>query len=624
MKNRSFSKKLSRRIILVVAFVFVVGLVVVGVVSSKIIAEEAEQSTRAILHGTISDFELPLNEVEIATRTVAALMMNAKNVEMVETILHRTVEVDSLICAGSVMIPTENGPGVIYSYLDSNGVLRSFRQSGGWADDSWACRCMEAANRLRRPFWAPPYKAEGDRQMQVTSFCFPVFRAEGDDSTLAGIVTSELSIDWMEKRCESLRPYANSLTTVACGDQIIGITDTALIRQIQKTMADNKDLSALQEDMKQGKDSLRRIRTGSKLSFVVYGPLHNGWMASIVCPYREVLARSSQMHVQLFIIGIFGLLILYFICRHTIKRMTLPITELSDAALRMAKGDFKAELPAIKSQDEMKHLRDSFIFMQNSITDYIQELKTTTAANERMESELNVARNIQMGMLRHDFPGNLHALLVPAKEVGGDLYDYVVRGNKLYFAVGDVSGKGVPASLMMAITRAALRFVASLDQPIDKMVSRINSSVADSNSDNMFVTLFFGCLNLDNGHLDFCNAGHNPILLIPAHGKAYFLKAKANLAIGLFDNFPYEAECVDLTPGTRLVAYTDGVNEAEKLDKSLYGNDRLLSWADSVKAHDLDVDEKDIVEDLYASVKEFTAGNQQNDDITIMSLKYVK
>ena len=177
---------------------------------------------------------------------------------------------------------------------------------------------------------------------------------------------------------------------------------------------------------------------------------------------------------------------------------------------------------------------------------------------------------------------------------------------------------------MMAITRAALRFVASLDQPIDKMVSRINSSVADSNSDNMFVTLFFGCLNLDNGHLDFCNAGHNPILLIPAHGKAYFLKAKANLAIGLFDNFPYEAECVDLTPGTRLVAYTDGVNEAEKQDKSLYGNDRLLSWADSVKAHDLDVDEKDIVEDLYASVKEFTAGNQQNDDITIMSLKYVK
>lgn len=624
MKNRSFSKRLSRRIILIVALVFIAGLLVVGIVSNKIIAEEAEQSTSAILHGTISDFELPLNEVEISTRTVASLMLNVKDVATAETILQKTVEMDSLICGGSVMIPTEEGPGVIYSYLDSNGVLQNFRQTGGWSEDSWAVRCMNAAKRMRRPFWAPPYMAEGDRNMRVTAFCFPVFRAEGTDSILTGIVTAELSVEWMEERCESLRPYPNSMTTVVCGDQIIGITDSSIIRQIQKTVAENNDMKALQDDLKQGKDSLRRIWTGSKLSFVVYGPLHNGWMASIVCPYREVLARLSQMHVYLFFIGFLALILLYFVCRHTIKRMTLPITELSDAALRMAKGDFSAELPAIKSHDEMRHLRDSFIFMQNSITDYIQELKTTTAANERMESELNVARNIQMGMLRHDFPDNFHALLVPAKEVGGDLYDYVVRGNKLYFAVGDVSGKGVPASLMMAITRAALRFVASLDQPIDKMVSRINSSVADSNSDNMFVTLFFGCLNLDNGRLDFCNAGHNPILVIPAHGKAYFLKAKANLAIGLFDNFPYEAESVDLTPGTRLVAYTDGVNEAEKQDKTLYGNDRLLKWADSVKVHDLNVDEKDIVEDLYADVKQFADGNQQNDDITIMSLKYVK
>jgi sigma-B regulation protein RsbU (phosphoserine phosphatase) len=258
--------------------------------------------------------------------------------------------------------------------------------------------------------------------------------------------------------------------------------------------------------------------------------------------------------------------------------------------------------------------------MQNSITDYIHELKTTTAANERMESELNVARNIQLGMLSRDFPDNLHAMLVPAKEVGGDLYDFVQRDRKLYFAVGDVSGKGVPASLMMAITRAALRFVSSIDQPINSIVSRINNSVTDSNSNNMFVTLFVGRIDLDSGHMEFCNAGHNPIIIIPPAGKPYFLKAKPNLAIGLYEDFPYEAESIDLAPRTRIVAYTDGINEAERTDKTLYGNDRLLAWADSAKARDLSLSEKDIVDDLYASVKDFVGDNQQNDDITILSL----
>ena len=620
MKNKSFSQRLSRKVILIVAIIFIIGLIVVGVTSNSLIAEEAEQSTRAILHGTISDFELPMNEVEISTRTVAALMVSTKEVDMAEQIIQQTVALDSLICAGSVMVPTEEGPAVLYSYEDSTGTVRSFRQRGGWAADSWVCRCIDAAQKYRRPFWAPPYMAEGERRQHVTAYCFPVFRSQGTDSTLIGIVTSELPIEWMEQRCEQLKPYDNSMTTVICGDKIIGITDTNIIAQIKKTVAQNEDLRALEEDLKKGKDSIRRFWSGSKLSFVVFGPLHNGWMVSITCPYREVLKRSSKMHVNLFIIGIIGLVLLYYVCRHTIKRMTRPITELSDAAIRMAKGDFQTPMPQIKSQDEMKHLRDSFIFMQNSITDYIHELKTTTAANERMESELNVARNIQLGMLSRDFPDNLHAMLVPAKEVGGDLYDFVQRDRKLYFAVGDVSGKGVPASLMMAITRAALRFVSSIDQPINSIVSRINNSVTDSNSNNMFVTLFVGRIDLDSGHMEFCNAGHNPIIIIPPAGKPYFLKAKPNLAIGLYEDFPYEAESIDLAPRTRIVAYTDGINEAERIDKTLYGNDRLLAWADSAKARDLSLSEKDIVDDLYASVKDFVGDNQQNDDITILSL----
>ena len=316
-------------------------------------------------------------------------------------------------------------------------------------------------------------------------------------------------------------------------------------------------------------------------------------------------------------VGTLGLIVLYFVCHREIRRMTRPITELSVSALNMAKGNFKAKLPEISSKDEMLRLRDSFIYMQNSITDYIEQLKTTKSANERMESELTVARNIQMGMLRTDFPAQLHALLNPAKEVGGDLYDFILKGDILYFAVGDVSGKGVPASLMMAITRSTIRFVAGLGLPMDESLSRINKIVSDSNSNDMFVTLIVGRIDMKTLHMEYCNAGHNPLVIIPPEGKPYFLNAEPNLAIGLFGDFPYRDESIDLKPGTRIIAYTDGVNEAENAAMDQYGNERLLETVSQIGPG---VDGDIAVNLIYDSVKTFADGNPQNDDITIMSV----
>lgn len=603
-----------------VAIIFVVQLVVVGLTSNYIIADEATRSTRHMLHGTISEIELPLGEVEIATRTVAALIASMPETSGATTIIRRTVEVDTLICGGSAIFPSAEGAEATMSYEDSNGVLRTYPRMGGWDDSSWVNHCIALAEQYKAPFWVEPYKAEGERDKYVTSFCYPLYSVRDGDSSLIAIVSSELPIDWIERKCESMRPYPSSLTTILSGNTLIGLHDSQLIAQIQTELEKDKELQAVQDDMKNGIDSIRRIGKGRNVGFIVYGPLHNGWMASVVCQYKEVLHHSSLMHTNLLIIGLIVLIILYFICRLVINRLTTPITQLSDAAIRMAKGDFNTTLPQINSGDEMTHLRDSFLFMQRSISEYIKELKTTTAANERMESELNVARNIQMGMLRTDFPDNVSALLIPAKQVGGDLYDYVQKGDYLYFAIGDVSGKGVPASLMMAITRAALRFIAGIEQTMDKVLERVNVSVSDTNSNNMFVTIFMGRINLKTNHLEYCNAGHNPIIVIPPDGEPYYLKSKPNLAIGLFEDFEYEAESIDLAAGTRLILYTDGVNEAERADKSLFGNDRLLAWAGSSLVRNTATSNKEVVEDLYKAVGDFTEGNEQNDDITIMSI----
>ena len=620
MKNKSFSRRLSNRVIILVSLVYVLGTIAIGVISNEIIADEATRSTQRMLHGTISELELPLNEVEVAAQTVASIIASSPDISVAELIVRRTVELDTLICGGSVIFPTPDGVKATMCYEDSNGIAHSYPFMGGWAADSWVNLCLSFVDRYHCPFWAEPYQAEGQRDQRVTAYCYPIYRIVGGDSTLYAVLTAELPVDWMERKCESLRPYDNSLTTINCGNVVIGLHDSVIIAEIRKAVAADEELQQIQEDMILGRDSMRRFGKGSKLSFIVYGPLHNGWMVSVVCQYKEVLRHSFFMHINLLIVGILVLAVLYVICRRSIHNLTRPITELSDAALRMAKGDLGTKMPEIKSEDEMMQLRDSFVFMQNSITDYIEELKTTTAVNERMESELNVARNIQMGMLCTDFPPNLSAKLVPAKEVGGDLYDFVKKDGFLYFTIGDVSGKGVPASLMMAITRAGLRFVAGMNQSMDKLLERINISVTDTNSSGMFVTLFMGRINLATNHMEYCNAGHNPIIIVPPDGEPFFLKAKTNLAIGLFEDFRYESESMDLVSGTRLILYTDGVNEAENHDKQLFGNDRLLAWAKSELVRNPNVTDKEVVDNLYETVRHFANGSIQNDDITIMSI----
>ena len=626
MSGKSFANRLSWKIIGIVSAIFLMAMVVVAVVSHMIIADEATRSTQYILHGTISDIEKPLNEVEIATQTVAAYMASVQNQpEVLQTIARRTVEISEII----------NGCAIVF--LDAEGNIDPNRTSAFSYRDStaafdfhpdaeqlqhlaqlWTTQILETKTAC----WTAPYRALDTRNALIATYCYPLIDG---NLNLYAVVAADLSVDWIEDKVEELRPYENSLTTIVCNEKsIIGLRDSALVGKYREAFTDDAKFAAFVQDLMLNKDSLRRrIGTGRDLSFVVYGPLHNGWKLSIVCPYRDVLRRSSQMHAFLIVMGLIGLVVLFFVCRRVIFRMTRPITELSDSALNMAKGNFKAQLPEIKSQDELQHLRDSFVYMQNSITDYIEELKNTTAANERMESELNVARNIQMGMLRTDFPEWLYAMLNPAKQVGGDLYDFTVKGDQLYFAIGDVSGKGVPASLMMAITRAALRFVAGLEVGMNEMLGRINNSVCDINSNGMFVTLFVARINLKTRHMDYCNAGHTPILIMPPDETPYFLKAKPNIAVGLFEDFPYEAESLDLKPGTRIVAYTDGVNEAEKSDMSIYGNERLLLWANDMPnliAKGTEGVEQSVVRSLYASVKEFADGNPQNDDVTIMSV----
>ena len=251
-----------------------------------------------------------------------------------------------------------------------------------------------------------------------------------------------------------------------------------------------------------------------------------------------------------------------------------------------------------------------------------KRLAEMKAAQERIESELRIARDIQMSMVPSVFPQSegldMYASMTPAKEVGGDLYGYLMQDNKLYFAIGDVSGKGVPASLFMAQATRLFLTLAKQDMMPAEICTRMNDALSgDDNASGMFVTFWLGLLDLQTGHLDFCNAGHNPPVIGGGDHQGDFLEMLPNAPIGLWPGLEYEGEQIDNIKGRALFIYTDGLNEAENTQQEQFGDDRLLSI---LRDTHFDTAQQ-VIETLKAEVEKHRNGAEPNDDLTMMCLR---
>ena len=248
------------------------------------------------------------------------------------------------------------------------------------------------------------------------------------------------------------------------------------------------------------------------------------------------------------------------------------------------------------------------------------QLEEATAHRERIESELRIARDIQMSMVPNIFPNreglDIYAKIEPAKEVGGDLYGYLLMGDELYFCLGDVSGKGVPASLFMAQATRLFRTLATQHMMPAEIATRMNAALSEDNEQGMFVTLFIGCIDLKEGSMNFCNAGHNPPYIGDKLG-GEFLEMLPNAPIGLWPGLEYDGERIDDINGKMLVVYSDGLNEAENREQEQFGDDQILELLQTMP----EASAQQTIEALYGAVQEHRDGAEPNDDLTIMSIR---
>jgi sigma-B regulation protein RsbU (phosphoserine phosphatase) len=312
--------------------------------------------------------------------------------------------------------------------------------------------------------------------------------------------------------------------------------------------------------------------------------------------------------------------VLYFVIRRQLK----PLKQLAESTEELARGTFDVELPVISTHDEIRNLRDSFEQMQHSLANYIEELKETTASKAAMESELKVASDIQRSMLPKIFPPypdrkdfDVYGELTPAKAVGGDLFDFYIRDEQFFFCIGDVSGKGVPASLVMAVTRTLFRTVSAQESRPDVIVTMLNNAMADGNDSNMFVTLFVGVLDIASGKMTYCNAGHDAPLLVSESAEPAFLPVEANLPVGALPDWQFTLQETLIPADTTIFLYTDGLTEAENKDHAQFGEKRIVEAARTASLM-----AREFVTTMSEAVRVFVDGADQSDDLTLLAIQY--
>ena len=364
---------------------------------------------------------------------------------------------------------------------------------------------------------------------------------------------------------------------------------------------------------------------GSRAYIYYFNRVNTSWTNAIIVPNKILILTTNLAGVILLTIIVLGLLLTYWVSRITIRHSTRPLQDLAKSADEVAKGNFHAPLPELKHNDEIRLLRDSFGNMQQSLTQYIEQLKTTTSQKAAFESELNIAREIQMSIVPTVFPElgdlNLYGSMTPAKAVGGDLYDFYVRDKELVFCIGDVSGKGVPAALFMTMVRSLFRAYSNGESMPDRIVTQMNHDLSQNNESCMFVTLFVGILDMESGLLRYCNAGHEPPIIIGQ--EAHALDVEFSFPVGAVPDTVYQMQTVVLEQGSSMLFYTDGLNEAMNAEKKEFGEERIFNELNkAIQAEELAP--KALIERLIQAVHDFVGDTEQSDDLTLLCIRKEK
>lgn len=520
-----------------------------------------------------------IDQAELAVRNnvwVASLVIDRP--DSLSFICRRIVEDNDAVVGSTVaMVPGYRLSRPLfapyYFIQDDSLHFRSLAtEAYNYPETEWFRKPIE----LGEGYWSEPYVDEGGGDMLMTTFSMPV-RDRRDK--IAAILTADISLDWLTDLVSSDKAYPNAVNFIISRDGrfMVSPEEEAILEKkiddVIVLLRDSVGFRKATQAMLAGESGNMPVLFRDQLYYIYYAPVkRTGWSLAILVPHDDIYGAMRRIDWIVRLLQILGLAMLILILR-------------------------------------------AFVRSRNRYFD-LNERK------ERMEGDLQIARKIQMSMVPKPFSelsgGNnldISATIISAKEVGGDLYDYYIRDGRLFFCIGDVSGKGVPASLVMAVTRTVFRTVSAQEDNPALIVKRMNEGLEEMNENNMFVTFFCGVLDLSSGHLSYCNAGHNPPMILT--DEIQTLPVEPNLPLGLDAGMDYVGQEVNLQSDDAIFLYTDGLTEAENEAHEQFGEERTkeaLHGRKSSEAH---------LREIGEHVSVFVGDAPRSDDLTMLFIHYL-
>ena len=466
-----------------------------------------------------------------------------------------------------------------YAYRRDGGIESDILGLDGQHDYTQHPAYRKVASELK-PFWSDPYLYETDSERTLlTTFSYPVTDGEGRLVAVCGL---DLSLQQVGDTLNSRHTYPSSFTLLLTEGGDIITKPTAQhpkahdIEQVVRMINDPTTETKMSRTRRTTIITFRsEVDNEKAYVYFTYMKGNPHWQVAVVSYDDEVYGALYMMRLKVAMFMLLGFALLGFIIH------------------RFAKSERKLHRVEVEQQ--------------------------------RINSELHVAQNIQTQMLPGEtLPGKdgdivtLHGSLKPAREVGGDIYDYFMRDEKLYFCIGDVSGKGFASAMVMAETHARFRMASMREKNPAHIMQKLNEAACEGNESNMFVTLFIGILDLPTGRLRYCNAGHDGPYLIDSENHVEALEVKANIPIGLFDDFEYEPQQTSIKAGTTLFLYTDGLTEAKNSASEQFAMSRVETVLKQQAGQKPDV----LAGAMVTEVDRFVGGAEQSDDLTMLVVRY--
>ncbi len=633
--TQSLAHRLSLWIISLGTLIFAVVLITNYYLSRSLLDDYVEKLASAATSSTVDKIESVFDRAEINADSLASISaIPGTTKDVIHQAIKALLPINPRTFGMTVALEPyalDDRPGGYSPYYFKQGDELIYKNL---ATDNYDYRSQPwytEPKKLNNSVWSDPYFDEGGGNVQMITYSTPIHLQ--DTETFIGIATADIKLKWLDKIVDDIKAGKTGYGyIVSRNDIVIAHPDKSLnLKNLADIVSDNikaEDWQIYLDSKATAESVSLKIPCPPHIGGscrVAIAPLANtGWKVIVALPEQDHVSAINKLTRNITLIAVAGIIILLIVIISITRRLTSPLANLALATKDIGAGNLDVKLPEPTRKDEIGALTDDFNNMRAALKTYLKKVQTAAAKQQKLESEMQIAKDIQMSMI----PGSgnafikndafqLYALLKPARTVGGDLYYFQQSEGLLHFILGDVSDKGVPAALFMAKTvtlyTRALRDQLSPGQTFTMM----NDILVQNNDACMFVTALCGNINLETGAVVMSNAGHmDPITHDSQHTNTQEIKGA--VALGLMDGVDYPDIKFQLNHDTSMIMYTDGISEAHNSDNDQYSDERLIDLI--TNTHTMNSEE--IGDRIISSVDEFAGEAEQFDDITILIIHY--